>query len=421
MTDDDLVVMSSEAGALEVDESQIIEKGRLQPGKMFVADLEQGRIISDDELKRDLYSSQPYLEWVRGNKLTLEDIPVPLNSGFQPSNETLVTRQTSFGFTSEDIKMILAPMAQSGTEPIGSMGADIPLAVLSDQPQHLSNYFKQMFAQVSNPPIDPIRERLVMSLFTKLGSNLNALSESPEHCREILIEHPLISNTELKKLRGINQGGFQSEVINIVHSADYRPGDLEIALDKICHQAEKATLAGKKIIILSDRKAGPTLVPVASLLAVSTVHHYLVSKQLRANVGIVVEAGDVFETHHFSTLISYGANAINPYLALETLSYTKNSLLADTDIDEQEAFENYKKAIGYGLLKIFSKMGISTLQSYQGAQIFEIVGINQEVPSRSPSITIFALILGHSLITSSSFAALALSVTRQAALAALMR
>ncbi len=383
VTEDDLVVMSSEAGALEIDEATIISKGRLQPGKMFVADLEQGRIISDDELKRDLFTSQPYLEWVQSNKLTLEDIPIPVNSGFTPNFDNLITRQTAFGFTSEDIKMILAPMAQSGTEPVGAMGADIPLAVLSDQPQHLSNYFKQMFAQVSNPPIDPIRERMVMSLFTKLGSNLNALSESPEHCRKILIEHPLLSNLELEKLRGINQGGFESTVIDITYGADYRPGDLEIALDNICHKAEQVAVAGKKIIILSDRNVGPALVPIPSLLALSTIHHYLVSKKLRANVGLVVEAGDVIETHHFATLIGYGANAINPYLALETLSSISTSLLADGDINEQTAFEKYQKAIGYGLLKIFSKMGISTLQSYQGAQIFEIVGINQEVVDKS--------------------------------------
>ncbi len=379
LTSDDKLVMASEAGALPVDQSKVILKGRLQPGKMFVADLTQGRIISDEELKKDICNRKPYREWLNKNQIPIRNLPIKEDYEFVYDGDSLLTRQIAQGYTSEDMKVIFQPMVEQKIEPIGSMGSDTPLAVLSDQSQHLSNYFKQLFAQVSNPPIDPIRERLVMSLFTSFGSTKNILDETPEHCRHIYIDQPILKNRQLEKIRTLDSPFFKSKVIDITFEASGKEGALEDAIDHICYKAENAARYGINILILSDRKIGKDRAQIPSLLATGAVHHHLISKGLRVNCGIVVEAGDVRETHHYATLIGFGASAINPYLAFETLYDLKLQNVFTKDMDKIEIFSSYIQAINYGLLKIFSKMGISTIQSYQGAQIFEAVGIHQKV------------------------------------------
>ncbi|MFP4341894.1 MAG: glutamate synthase large subunit [Cyclobacteriaceae bacterium] len=383
LTEDDKLVMSSEAGALPVDESKVILKGRLQPGRMFVANLEEGRIISDEEIKQQVCSQKPYREWLNENKYHLQDLPAPQNLNGQDKNDSdelpLLTRQMTLGYTTEDLKAILVPMVSSGKEPIGSMGADIPLAVLSDHSQHISHYFKQLFAQVSNPPIDPIRERLVMSLFTSVGGMKNVLDETPGHARQINMRQPVLTNEELKKLKYLQLQGFESHTIDATFSASGQPGELEAAIDRISEEAGQAVKDGVNILIISDRNFSRDKAPIPSLLAMGAVHHYLIRQGLRSQVGIVVEAGDVRETHHFATLIGYGAHAINPYLAFESLEDLKVQKLIHVDLAPEELQKRYIKAINYGLLKIFSKMGISTIQSYHGAQIFEALGVSKKV------------------------------------------
>jgi glutamate synthase (NADPH/NADH) large chain len=379
LTSDDRLVMASEAGALPVDQSKVVLKGRLQPGKMFIADLRQGRIISDQELKSDICSRQPYGDWLDENQINIRNLPIKEDYEFTFNKSTILQRQIAHGFTSEDMKVIFQPMVEKKIEPVGAMGADTPLAVLSDHSQHLSNYFKQLFAQVSNPPIDPIRERLVMSLFTSFGSTKNILDETPEHCRHIYIEQPILKNRQLEKIRTLDSPFFKSKVIDITFPATGEPDALENAIDYICYKAENAARYGINVIILSDRKMSVERAPIPSLLATGAVHHHLIRKGLRVNCGIVVEAGDVRETHHYAALIGYGASAINPYLTFETLYDLKMQNAFTKNMDKIEIFDSYIQAINYGLLKIFSKMGISTIQSYQGAQIFEAVGINQKV------------------------------------------
>ncbi|MDO1448361.1 glutamate synthase large subunit [Rhodocytophaga aerolata] len=379
LTNDDYLIMASEAGALPIDQSKVVLKGRLQPGKMFVADLAQGRIISDEELKRDLCAKQPYGNWLQTNKVSLEELPGPKQLTYQLDPETLIHRQQAFGYSAEDLKITLQPMAEKAQEPISSMGVDTPLAVLSDQSQHLSNYFKQLFAQVSNPPIDPIRERMVMSLFTTIGPTGNILAETPEHCKQMHLAQPVMTNNDLNKLKYISHPDFKAKTLDAIFPADGKKGSLEKAIDTLCQEAEAAVIDGCNILIISDRAFDSKNVPVPSLLAVGAIHHHLIRTQLRTNASLVVEAGDVRETHHFATLIGYGASAINPYIAFETISSFKRDNLLPENISEAQAHYNYIKAIGYGLLKIFSKMGISTLQSYQGAQIFEALGISSYV------------------------------------------
>lgn len=379
LTSDDKLVMASEAGALPVDQSKVILKGRLQPGKMFVADLAQGRIISDDELKKDICNRKPYREWLNQNQIPIRNLPIKEDYEFTFDRENLVTRQIAQGFTSEDMKVIFQPMVEKKIEPVGSMGADTPLAILSDQSQHLSNYFKQLFAQVSNPPIDPIRERLVMSLKTSFGSTKNILDETPEHCRHIYIDQPILKNRQLEKIRTLDSPFFKSKVIDITFDANGKEDTLEDAIDHICYKAENAARYGINVVILSDRKMSKERAPIPSLLATGAVHHHLIRKGLRVNCGIVVEAGDVRETQHYAALIGYGASAINPYLTFETLYDLKLKNVFTKGMEKIEIFDSYIEAINYGLLKIFSKMGISTIQSYQGAQIFEAVGIHTKV------------------------------------------
>ena len=379
LTEDDLLVMASEAGALPVDESKVVLKGRLQPGKMFVADLKEGRIISDEELKAGICSEMPYQEWLDTNKVNINDLPESGDVIVINDPEELLKKQKAFGFTQEDLRVILAPMTQKATEPIGAMGADIPLAALSSQSQHLANYFKQLFAQVSNPPIDPIREKMVMSLYTKIGSNLNILEATAEHCQELQLPHPVLTAEDLNKLKYIDHPNFKSISLEALFEADGAPGRLEEGIDRLCSAATTAVEKGVKIIIISDRNMDKDQAPIPSLLATGAVHHHLINLNLRANAGLVIEAGDAIETHHFATLISYGANAVNPYLTFDTIASLIKRGLVEPGIDHEQAFDNYIGAINYGLLKVFSKMGISTLQSYQGAQIFEIIGLNEEV------------------------------------------
>jgi glutamate synthase (NADPH) large chain len=382
VTKDDRVIMASETGALPVDPALIIENGRLQPGKMFVVDMEQGRIISDEELKQQICSQQPYGDWLNKYKIRLEELPEPRVMFTHLEHDQVFKYQKAFGYTTEDLETIIAPMAAEGKEPIGSMGTDTPLAVLSQQPQHLSSYFKQLFAQVTNPPIDPIRERMVMSLATFAGNNGNLLEEDPLSCHCVALQQPILTNHELEKIRSIDTGIFQAKTLQSYYRADGKPGSLERGIQRLCRYATDAVEDGFEVIILTDRAIDSEHAPIPSLLAVSAVHHHLIRKNYRGEVGIIVEAGDAWEVHHFACLLGFGATAVNPYLALSSIRDMKLTGLLDTKLEIEQLKKNYIKAVCDGLLKVFSKMGISTLQSYQGAQIFEIVGINRKVVDR---------------------------------------
>lgn len=379
VTDDDIVILASEAGALPVDPAKIVSKGRLQPGKMIVVDLEKGKLFMDEEIKEQIAGSKPYGDWIIANRIKLRELPAPENAQVVLDKETLLARQQLYGYTSEDLKVILGPMAISRTEPVGSMGADTPLAVLSKRSQHLSYYFKQLFAQVTNPPIDPIRERMVMSLFTRIGNSLNILSETPEHCKQIHISQPVLSLKMFKKLKNQEVFGYRCQVLQAKFSAKGEAGDLEAGVEALCKSAEQAVKLGYNVLVISDRINDEAFAPIPTLLATASVQHHLIKKRLRTKTGIIVEAGDAWETHHFATLVGYGASAIYPYLAFESLVSLKEEGKLPESLDIEQAIENYIYAIGYGLLKIMSKMGISTLQSYQGSQIFEALGISKDV------------------------------------------
>jgi glutamate synthase (NADPH) large chain len=379
VTTDDRVIMASETGVLPIDQKIIREKGRLQPGKMFVVDMEQGRIISDDEIKNKICSSKPYAEWLNKYKIRLEELPEPRVAFTELQHDQIFKYQKAFGYTTEDVESIITPMALDGKEPIGSMGSDIPLAVLSDEPQHLSSYFKQLFAQVTNPPIDPIRERLVMSLATFAGNNGNLLVEDPLACHCVALKHPVLTNHELEKIRSIDTGIFQAKTLQLYFRADEKPGSLQAGVERLCRYAVDAAKDGFEVLILSDRAIDSDHAPIPSLLAVAAVHHHLIRKGLRGQVGIIVEAGDVWEVHHYACLIGFGATAVNPYLALATIHDAQKTGKLQTSLEPEYLRKNYIKAVNEGLLKVFSKMGISTLQSYQGAQIFEIIGLNNSV------------------------------------------
>ena len=379
VTTDDRVIMASETGVLPVDPSMIIEKGRLQPGKMFVVDMEQGRIISDDELKQTICSQKPYGEWLNKYKIRLEELPEPRVMFTHLETEQIFKYHKAFGYSTEDLENIIAPMALDGKEPIGSMGTDVPLAILSDQPQHLSAYFKQLFAQVTNPPIDPIREKMVMSLANFVGNNSNILLEDPLACHSVALKQPVLNNHELEQIRSIDTGIFQAKTLQTYFRADGQPGSLKKGLDRLCRYAEDAANDGFEVLILCDRAVDSDHAAMPSLLATAAVHHHLIRKGLRGQVGILVEAGDVWEVHHFACLLAFGATAINPYLALSSIRDMKITGRLETELDAEQLKKNYVKAVSDGLLKVFSKMGISTLQSYQGAQIMEIIGLNKEV------------------------------------------
>ncbi|AFM04257.1 glutamate synthase family protein [Bernardetia litoralis DSM 6794] len=379
VTDDDRVIMASEAGVLDLDESIIVSKGRLQPGRMLIVDMEQGKILSDEEVKAKICTQQPYGSWLAENKIKLKEILKPASRFVPLSNKNLIKRQIEAGYTSEDLKYIVGAMATSAKGSLGSMGLDTPLAILSEQSQHLSNYFKQLFAQVTNPPIDSIRERSVMSLISFVGAKQNLLSETPKHCHTLELTQPILSNRSLEKIRHLDHKGFQTKTIFTYFKADAQAGRLERGLERICNYAEDAVEDGFSIIILSDRTSDSNHAQIPSLLAMSAVHHHLINKGLRDNIGLISETADAWESHHFATLIGFGASGVNPYLALETIDYLKRKERLNTEFTNEELQKNYIKAIGKELLKIFAKMGISTLQSYQGAQIFEALGIDKEV------------------------------------------
>ena len=388
VTDDDLLVMGSETGSLNIDPARVVKKGRLQPGKIFIADLAQGRIISDEEVKLDISSRKPYGEWLTKHKICLDDLPAPEGNSVPKSKYAMCNRHKAFGYTEEDLNLILAAMVGTAKEPLGSMGADNPLAVLSDKPQHLSNYFKQLFAQVTNPPIDPIRERMVMSLQSYIGGSVNLLTETPRHCHKIEIRQPILSSEDLLKIKYIDHDHFQARSVDCTFPATGKDGALERALDRVCREAKDAAAEGYQIIILSHRAIDNDHAPIPSLLATAAVHHHLIREGLRADAEIVVEGGDVWETHHFATLIGFGAAAVNPYLALETLSALRDEGVVDAKFDDATLYYRYCKAVNGELLKTFSKMGISTLQSYQGAQIFEALGISRKVVDKYFSGTV---------------------------------
>ncbi|MEN8762951.1 MAG: glutamate synthase large subunit [Thiogranum sp.] len=379
ITDDDLVVMASEMGVLTIPDHKIVKKWRLQPGKMFLIDLEQGRIIDDAELKDELAASHPYQAWLDKSQIHLKNLPANVNgAGGDP--ETLLDRQQAFGYTQEDLKILMTPMAVTGQEGIGSMGADSPVAVLSNKAKPLFNYFKQNFAQVTNPPIDPIREELVMSLVSLIGPrpNLLDLHSGGKHMR-LEISQPILTNKDLERIRNIEkttEGAFRTKTIDICYSSGQGAAGMEDALASVCEQAEKAVQEGFNILILSDRSVSAQSIPIPALLATSAVHHHLVRAGLRTESGLVLETGAAREVHQFAVLAGYGAEAINPYLAFETLASMKDDL-PDT-LDGAEINKRYIKAVGKGLLKVFSKMGISTYQSYCGAQIFDAVGLKTD-------------------------------------------
>ncbi len=379
VTKDGLVIMSSEMGVLPVEESSIVTKWRLQPGKMLLIDLEEGRIISDEELKADISTSHPYREWLDRTQIRLKDLP-PFLGRAPATNVSLLDRQQAFGYTQEDLKFLMAPMAHVGQEAVGSMGTDTPISALSSRPKLLHTYFKQLFAQVTNPPIDPIREELVMSLVSFIGPRPNLLDlEGTSSLKRLEVKQPILTNEDLEKIRTIGDiadNHFQTLSLDITYHAEKGAEGLKPSLDRLCERAEKAVSDGYNIIVLSDRLVGPERIPIPSLLATSAVHHHLIRKGLRTSVGLVVETGEAREVHQFCTLAGYGAEAINPYLAFETLE-SMDDLLED-GADTRQLFKRYIKAIDKGILKVMSKMGISTYQSYCGAQIFDAVGLRSE-------------------------------------------
>ena len=383
VTNDDRIIMGSEMGVLKVPEESIITKWRLQPGKMLLVDLDEGRLIPDDELKATLADSNPYKEWLDRSQIVLEDLP---ESGTTKAraNVDLLDQQQLFGYSQEDIKILMTPMASVGEEAIGSMGNDTPISAMSSRPKMLFTYFKQNFAQVTNPPIDPIREELVMSLVSIIGPRPNLFDlEGMSHSKRLEVRQPILTDADLEKIRGIaalSGSHFKSITLDATFPATHGAAGMEPMLNELCGRAEVAVREGTNIIILSDRMAGEDRVPIPSLLACAAVHHHLIRTGLRTSVGLVVESGEPREVHHFACLAGYGAEAINPYLAFETVLALRHQLPAK--LDDKEIVKRYIKSIGKGLLKVMSKMGISTYQSYCGAQIFDAVGLKSDFVAR---------------------------------------
>ncbi|MGE0846471.1 MAG: glutamate synthase large subunit, partial [Flavobacteriaceae bacterium] len=381
VTDNGLVVMASESGVIEIPEERIVTKWRLQPGKMLLVDLEQHRIISDDEIKAELAERHPYRKWLDRTQIVLEDLK-PVAARAARTDVPLLDRQQAFGYTKEDMTLLLNPMAVTGQEAIGSMGTDTPISAISDKSKLLYTYFKQNFAQVTNPPIDPIREELVMSLVSFIGPRPNILDLKGLSKRKRLeVRQPILTNEDLEKIRCIGhfEDSFDTKTLDITYAVERGAGAMAEMLNRLCERAEDAVQGGYNIIILSDRQVGPDRVPIPALLATAAVHHHLIRKGLRTSVGLVVETGEAREVHHFCCLAGYGAEAINPYLAFETLADMHRRGEFPEVVDEYEVIKRYIKAIDKGILKVMSKMGISTYQSYCGAQIFDAVGIGQEL------------------------------------------
>ncbi|TVQ36902.1 MAG: glutamate synthase large subunit [Spirochaetaceae bacterium] len=378
VTEDDLVIMASEVGVLDVAPERIRTKGRLQPGRMFLVDFEKGRIIGDEKLKSDIAARRPYRKWLQQKKITLDQLPRPA-AVCGLDHDTVLERLRMFGYTIEHLNMILKPMAENGKEPLGSMGNDTPLAVLSDKPRLLYDYFKQLFAQVTNPPIDSIREDIIMDLSAYIGPEQNLLEVTAEHCHRLQLPRPVIDNTELQMLRDLDHRGWKTRVIDITYPVTERIDGLRATLERISLEAEQAIGDGYAFVILSDRAAGPQRIAVSALAATGAVHHHLVRQARRTRIGIVVESGEPREVHHFCALAGYGADAVNPYLAYEAMWKLRHDGVIDAELSELEIVERYHTALDYGMRKVFGKMGISTLESYKGAQIFEIVGLATEV------------------------------------------
>jgi glutamate synthase domain-containing protein 2/glutamate synthase domain-containing protein 1/glutamate synthase domain-containing protein 3 len=381
VTNRGLVIMASEAGVLPVDPADVRFKGRLEPGRMLLVDTERGRIIPDEEIKKQLAGRQPYAKWLKENQVTLKDLPDPQR--IHPNDgSTILMRQRAFGYTDEDLKTIMIPMATHGEEPVGSMGTDTPLACLSDKPQLLFNYFKQMFAQVTNPAIDPIREDLVMSLYDYIGREGNILDETPQLCHTLKKRHPIVTNWNLEKLRRVSWGDFLATTLPMLFRVEGGEKQLQEAVESLCRRASLAIKSGYTLLILSDRGVDEEYAPIPALLALSAVHNHLVREKTRNQVALIVETGEPREVMHFALLVGYGASAINPYLALETLEDLHTKGYFPTGHTFKKVLKNYIKAVDKGLLKVLSKMGISTLQSYCGAQIFEAVGLNKSLVER---------------------------------------
>ncbi|MCH8939992.1 MAG: glutamate synthase large subunit, partial [Chloroflexi bacterium] len=378
VTKDDLLVMASETGVLDVPPEEVRFKSRLQPGCMFYVDFEQGRIVEDEEIKSSLAARQPYGQWLKDNVVDLGDLPAP-KQVHGNDFDTLVERQRAFGYTQEELQILLLPMGEGAAEPIGSMGNDAALAILSDRPQPLFNYFKQLFAQVTNPPLDAIREELVTSVATFIGSEQNLFDETALHARQLRLKEPVLTNEELERIRGANLPGVKAITISTLFAANAGPGGLKAAVEKVRNDASQAIKDGCTILVLSDRGVDVDHVPIPSLLAVSALHHHLIREGTRVKVGIVLESGEPRETHHFAALIGYGAGAINPYLALETIAGLVKNADISGGLTIEKAQQNYYKAIHEGVVKVMSKMGISTVQSYRGAQVFEAIGLSRSL------------------------------------------
>ena len=376
ITKDDLVIMASEVGVLDIPADNVVRKDRLRPGKMLLIDTGQGRIISDDEIKRTLAAEQPYGEWLQQNAVDIEDLPPA--AAERPDHQTVFRRQQAFGYTQEDLRVLMTPMAQNGEEPMGSMGTDTALAVLSDKPRLLYDYFKQLFAQVTNPPLDAIREELVTSMGASIGPEGNLLEAVPENCRQIKVDFPVLHNDQVAKLRHLPPGSrFRSTTLPLLYNPDEDGPGLERAMAELCRKASAAVASGYGILILSDRGVDAKHAPIPSLLATAGVHHHLVREGTRTKCGLLIESGDAREVHHVALLLGYGAGSVNPYLAFETLDdlIRQGSL---PNVSHGQAVAKYIKALNKGVLKVMSKMGISTLQSYRGAQIFEAIGLDRD-------------------------------------------
>ncbi|GIW94157.1 MAG: glutamate synthase [Pirellulaceae bacterium] len=383
LTFDDRVIMASEVGVLPVPPELVKEKGRLQPGRMFLIDFEQGALVPDEVLKEQFARRRPYGQWLRTHRIQLSDLrPGKEAHGFDP--DTLLPRMKAFGYTVETMQFMLLPMVKEKRDPIGSMGNDSALACLSDQPRMIYDYFKQMFAQVTNPAIDSIREEVIMSLECYIGPERNLLETTPEHCQRLLLPHPILTNEELAAIKHIDIRGWRTRVIDITYPVAEGVDGLVPALERICQEAEQAIDEGYSLVVLTDRAVSAERVPVSTLLACGAVHHHLVRRAKRTRIGLLVETGEAREVHHFCLLVGYGADGINPYLAFEALWQARRDglLPADEFPDDQKVVAAYRKSVAKGMLKVMAKMGISTLQSYKGAQIFEALGLRDEVIDR---------------------------------------
>ncbi|MGH3586856.1 MAG: glutamate synthase central domain-containing protein, partial [Pseudonocardia sp.] len=381
VTDDGLVVLASEVGVLDIDPATVVRKGRLQPGRMFLVDTGEHRVIEDEEIKSELASEHPYDEWLHAGQIRLEDLPD--REHIVHTHASVTRRQQIFGYTEEELRILLTPMAKTGAEPIGSMGTDSPIAAISDRPRLLFDYFSQLFAQVTNPPLDAIREELVTSLQGTIGPEANLLEPQPAACRQVVLPFPVIDNDELAKLRHINRDGdlpgYATHVARGLYDVEGGGEALAKRLDEICAEVSEAIADGARVIVLSDRHSTAELAPIPSLLLTGAVHHHLVRTGQRTKVGLIVESGDCREVHHVALLIGYGAGGVNPYLAMESVEDLVRQGTLLPGVSPQKAVANLIKALGKGVLKVMSKMGISTIMSYRGAQIFEAVGLSHEL------------------------------------------